>query len=320
MKYNNTLSTVKNVRTGIGQGTILGPILFIFYINDLTTVLHDVKINMYADDCILYCSGNDWDRMHLRIQPEVDAVHEWFSMNRLKLNIKKSSSLIIGLRSKLSKIDLQKRICIDGVPLKFVDSYRYLGTIIDREMSLTSLLSNIKKSVLSKLFTLRKLRRYITEKCAIAIYKQTILPVFDYVGFMLISCNQSDRHDLQVIQNDALRTCYNVRRRDRLSVKHMHAKAKLLSLDQRRRIQLLGLMFIHKYNHVNMRIPPRNTRDADRELFYVERFNNCKYKNSPYYKGAEIWKTSPIDLTQCPSVSHFKMCLKRLYKSYKDEY
>ena len=137
---------------------------------------------------------------------------------------------------------------------------------------------------------------------------------------MLISCNQSDRHDLQVIQNDALRTCYNVRRRDRLSVKHMHAKAKLLSLDQRRRIQLLGLMFIHKYNHVNMRIPPRNTRDADRELFYVERFNNCKYKNSPYYKGAEIWKTSPIDLTQCPSVSHFKMCLKRLYKSYKDEY
>ena len=91
-------------------------------------------------------------------------------------------------------------------------------------MTLTSLLADNTKSVLSKLFTLRKLRHYITGKCALAFYKQTILPVFDYVGFMLVACNQSDRHDVQVIQNDALRTCYNVRRRDRLSIMNMHVK------------------------------------------------------------------------------------------------
>ena len=83
------------------------------------------------------------------------------------------------------------------------------------------------------------------------MYKQTILPVVDYVGVMLVACHQSDRHDLQVIQNDAIRTCYNVRRRDRLSVKNMHAKAKLLSLGQRRQIQLLVLLFMHKDNPAN---------------------------------------------------------------------
>ena len=84
-------------------------------------------------------------------------------------------------------------------------------------MSLTSFLSDTKKTVINRLFNLRKLRPYITEKSAVpvAIYKQTILPVFDYAGFMLISCNKSDRKDLQVIQNDALRTCYNVKRRDK---------------------------------------------------------------------------------------------------------
>ena len=79
-----------------------------------------------------------------------------------------------------------------------------------------------------------------------AIYKQTILPVFDYVGFVLISCNKADRHDLQIMQNDALRTCFNVKRRDKFSVAKMHKKAKLLSLEQRRTLQLLQLMYLHK--------------------------------------------------------------------------
>ena len=63
----------------------------------------------------------------------------------------------------------------------------------------------------------------------ILIYKQTILPIFDYVSFMLVSHKKSDSHDLQFIQNDALRTCYNVRRRDMLSVSNMHVKAKLFN-------------------------------------------------------------------------------------------
>ena len=111
-----------------------------------------------------------------------------------------------------------------------------MGAVIDKEMTLTGLLTDIKKSVLCKLFSLRKLCRYIIEKCAISIYKQTILPVLDYVGFLLVLCNKSDRHDLQIIQNDALRTCNNVRRKDKLSVCKMHSKAKLLSFDQRRNI------------------------------------------------------------------------------------
>ena len=183
---------------------------------------------------------------------------------------------------------------------------------------MSGLLSDVKKSVLNKLFTLRKLRRYITEKCAITIYKQTILPVFDYVNFLLVSCNKSDQHDLQIIQNDALRTCYNVRRRDKMSIVNMHAKAKLLSLQQRRNIQLLGLMYTHKSNPANLRTFTRNTRGADRDTFHVERFQNCKYRNSPYFIGAELWKSIPLELTRSPTLFQFKCEMKKLYKKYKE--
>ena len=123
-------------------------------------------------------------------------------------------------------------------------------------MNLTGFLSDVKKTVL---FNLRKLRYYICEKGALAFYKQTILPLFEYAGFMLMACTKSDRYDLQIIQNDALRTCFNVKRRDKLSILNMHKKANLLSLEQRRTLQLLYLMSMHKSNPVNLMPIVRNT-------------------------------------------------------------
>ena len=115
--------------------------------------------------------------------------------------------------------------------LNYCNKYEYLGVILDSEMNLTSLLADTRKSVSNRLFNLPKLRHYITEKSALSIYKQTILPVLDYAGFIIISCNKSDQHDLQILQNDALRTCFNVKRRDKLSIATMHKRAKLLSLE-----------------------------------------------------------------------------------------
>ena len=183
-------------------------------------------------------------------------------------------------------------------------------------MTLSKLLSDIKKSVLNKLFNLRKLRFYINEKTSLSIYKQTVLPIFDYSGFMLISCNKSDRHDLQVIQNDALRTCYNVKRRDKLSIALMHKRANLLSLEQRRSLQLLGLMYLHKDDDRNLMLVNRHTRAADRIQFHVERYNNCKYKNSPSYKGLELWKLLPGEIAASDSIFQFKHALKSRYKTY----
>ena len=135
---------------------------------------------------------------------------------------------------------------------------------------------------------------------------------------MLISCNKSDRKALQVIQNDALRTCYNVKRRDRLSVSRMHSNSHLLSLEQRRTFQLLSMMFVHKNNRKTVRIPARNTRGARRDQFDVERYNNLKYKNSPFFKGSVLWNQLPLDIAQSDSIFQFKKSLKNRYNKYVD--
>ena len=75
---------------------------------------------------------------------------------------------------------------------------------MDSEMNLTPLTYS------NKMFALRKIRKYLTCDAAVLVYKQTIMPIFDYEGFLLISLNNNDKSDLQIMQNDALRYCKGI--------------------------------------------------------------------------------------------------------------
>ena len=100
---------------------------------------------------------------------------------------KKSTVLLISSRHKLNSVDYNSKVTLDNTPLYFVDSYKYLGISLDKYMDLTSLVSTVKKTVSTHLFKLRKLRKYVSQECAVTIYKQTILPLLDYSGFLLNS-------------------------------------------------------------------------------------------------------------------------------------
>ena len=116
-------------------------------------------------------------------------------------------------------------------------------------MSLKPLLSHVKRITTAKIGTLCKIRKYMIVDSALAIYKQMILPLFDYSGFLLLSGNKTDREDLQTIQNNALPSCLGIRLNDRISLVDIHKSANRVSLEQRRCIQLLVLLFLHGQSH-----------------------------------------------------------------------
>ena len=218
----------------------------------------------------------------------------------------------------MSGLNLENRFILNDQYLDYTNVYNYLGILLDQNMSLLPLLSKLKTIVTSKIYSLIKIRDLITTKCAISIYKQTILPILDYSGFVTISCNVSDRNDLQTLQNNALRTCYNVKLRDRVAIRGMHNRANLLSLEQRRQVQLLTLMFIYKSIHPDAgRIYNRRTRAANVYTFTRERYNCVKYRSSPYYKGSILWDITH-EMKRCITLSEFRKHLKKMYKTYSD--
>ena len=136
LTYRDKTSNTVTVPTGIGQGTILGPLIFIFYMNDIVDKLFHVKLSMYADDCVLYLSGNNWGTMRLKLQEDLDCFEHWGELNNLHLNISKTKLLFISTRSKLSKLQDIDSLRLYDNDVTIVKQYNYLGVILDSEMTL----------------------------------------------------------------------------------------------------------------------------------------------------------------------------------------
>ena len=218
VKLDGKLCDIIPVHNGIAQGTVLGPILFIFYINDIFKTTKYVKMSLFADDCVIYLLGNNWSTVKRRIQRDFDAIIEWSIRNNLRLNHGKTKATIFGTRSRLSNLHDPSPFKMGVNNIDFVNSHTYLGIPIDATMSLTPLVKNIKKRVSDKLFMLRKIRKFLTFDASVTVYKQTIMPIIDYTGFMLISCKKEDKNDLQKLQNDVLRICTRNKMADRVSI------------------------------------------------------------------------------------------------------
>ena len=191
--------------------------------------LEHCKTTMFADDCVLYQSRNTWDNVCDILQSDINNITHWFSLNGFSLNVSKTKTLIIGTQGKLKALHYPKRLLANGQCVDFVRQYDYLGTIFDAEMymSLIPSYENTIKCVSNKIFILRKIRKYIDYHTAISIYKQTILHLFDYSGFLLLSLTNGQKNDLQIIQNDALRYANQVTINDGISKVELHQKAKL---------------------------------------------------------------------------------------------
>ena len=176
---------------------------------------------------------------------------------------------MIGSRMKLSSVKDPIPFRVMDKIVKYVDSHSYLGIILDSTMSFTPLMKSVKKRVSNKVFMLRKIRRYLNFEASISVYKQTILPIIDYSGFLLLTCTSSDLDELQVIQNDVLRICTMSKLSDRISRIELHKICKIIGLKQRMQKQLLWLMYILSRDDNYLRMAPRETRSAQKVVFKV---------------------------------------------------
>ena len=318
LTFRDSTSSSIVVPTGIGQGTILGPLIFIFYMNDIVDKLYYVKLSMYADDCVLYLSGNNWDVMRPKIQEDLECFEHWGELNNLHLNLTKTKLLFIAPRSKLSKSYDVDTLKLYNSEVTIVKQYNYLGVKLDAEMTLRPFINYIKKIVSHKIFTLAKIRRYLTEHAAVMVYKLTILPYIEYADFLVIACTIDDKRDLQICQNDALRICTMVKMTDHIRIEDLHSRCRIVSLEQRRRNQLLLLMYKRRNDVSLLKVFPRNTRRSTRKVFKTANFEGTLYKRSPFYVGANLWDSMAEHDIDMPDIYTFKNRLKKLQNVYID--
>ena len=204
VRYNEMISKPCKFRYGIPQGSCLGLTLFIFYINEIFRYILDVEILMFADDCVLYKSGKNWGRIKDSLQSALNTYVEWGEDHNMMLNVSKTKAMYICNAHMNKEIQDHAPFNAGDRPISFVENFCYLGCIIDSGLTMVQEYNAVYRRVEHKAFLFRI---FIDKKAALLVYKQAILPYIDYAGFILTACNLGQKRDLQILQNNALRTC-----------------------------------------------------------------------------------------------------------------
>ena len=164
---------------------------------------------MYADDLAIAVSGADLDFVHYHISLDLDRIVNWCDKYMLTINSDKTHVLWCISDEDARNVN-QFKITLKGRVLHAVQKFNYLGVVIDRTLSFAPHGNKVNNSGNVKLYNLRNLRKYIDMDLCTLMYKQMMLPVFDYCDFILESCPVDSYNNLQTIQNHSLHCCMGI--------------------------------------------------------------------------------------------------------------
>ena len=306
---NGITSRLDNVTCGIPQRSTVGPLMYIIYMNDISTSLKNCKYQLYADDTVLYLSENCLciNDATNRMCTDLGTFKKWCDKNKLTMNVKKNKYVIFGLKSQTRRI-VDHTVKIGDIRIERVHSYKYLGITLDMNLNFKKHLGNCIKSASYKALLLSKVRRYIAFEAAIRIDKTMILPLIDYGDILYDGSNQVLLKKIQTLQNRCLRTC--VFKNYHIPVKDLHEICTVSTLNTRRIMHLKLFMFKQRdnMNFVNNR--KVNTRAHNATLFVTKRPNSEKYKLNVYYKGALLWNETTVPERSIETYDELKVYLK----------
>jgi hypothetical protein len=134
-KVNQTLSNKRTVKCGVPQGSNLGPLLFLLYINDLPNCLSSSAASMFADDTNISTHGSEVE-IQEHLNHDLENIHQWLLANKLTLNKEKTEYMVIGSRQRLSKISNELEIHVGETTIKRVSYAKTLGVVIDDQSHL----------------------------------------------------------------------------------------------------------------------------------------------------------------------------------------
>ena len=200
---NDISSELKNITTGIPQGSVLGPILFLIYINDFHLCSNFFDFHLFADDANLFCRNKQADVLQQQINNELNEVHTWFCANKLSLNIEKSNFVLFHSRQKKSVETF--KIEFYNIPLKQENCIKYLGIYIDSHLTWKQHVQYISKKIKRNIGILSKLRYYVNIEVLTNLYYALIYPFLIYGVLSWGTTYQTTLQPLFILQKKALR-------------------------------------------------------------------------------------------------------------------
>ena len=172
---NGSLSWSCSLSCGVPQGFILGPLLFLLYINDVPNCLSNCQLRIYADDTHLTYAGFSADNIQSCLNDDIVNISNWLIENKLTLNMTKTEFMLIGSRRRMCTLTVPPRPSINDSHIEHVTTARSLGLIIDVKLTWRSHVDKLTKKIASGIRAMKRIRHLVPYGTLHSIYQALVL-------------------------------------------------------------------------------------------------------------------------------------------------
>ena len=300
-KFSNFISKEEEVKSGVPQGSILGPLLFLCFVNDLPDTFTNIcNFLSYADDTQLIVQADSTENLKQKVKETIELAQKWYHKNGLKNNSGKSKVLFF-MHDKIEKIKVMDEGMIKEVKTK--NSVKILGVHVDKDLSFTKQINILKRNAINVIRQVSRINKFLPLKLKITLYKTLISPIFNYCDIIWGGCSKKDSKKLQCAQNFAIRTIVGKRKFE--SVRENLKELKLLNLENRRIVH--ECVFTHKAlteklpkliceKYKIFKANPK-TRQYSNSKLNIPKHKKSKFRKSPIFRTIISWNKASKNFT-----------------------
>ena len=305
-KVNGSYSTWRELKFGVPQGSILGPLLFNIFINDIFYFINGTKIANYADDNSIYSVDDNITHLLKTLEDETNLVLKWFRINEMKANDDKCH-LLVANQENVS-------VTLGNVTIEAIDSVELLGVKIDKNLNLNEHVSNLCKKGNQKLHALARISKYLSKDKLKIIMKTFIQSQFNYCPLTWMFHNRTLNNKINRLHERALRIVY---KNDNLTFQELLDMDNSITIHQKNLQRLATEMYKVKNN-----ISPLPMQELFSRQVNVHYLRNSRYWKIPKvrtvgygtetirYRGPKTWELLPKEIKEAKSLIEFKSKIK----------
>lgn len=311
------LSDYTQTLSGVPQGSILGPTLFLLFINDLPLSIKNCSADFFADDSTFHTSGKTKVDVEFKLQSDGINAGAWSMRNKLPINYDKSTLMAVGTRQKLHNND-NFDIQINDYKINNVKSQKVLGIVIDENLNWTPHVEYLCATISSRISLLKQLAAYVPVNIQKLFYQNYILPLIDYGSNAWGTTSNTNIERLNKLQKRAARII--------LKADFMTPSADMFKtldwMPVNSRLIYNKAVFIYKAlndqtpAYISNLLKPttetctRTLRSSETCSLIVPRSRTALCDGSFSCSAPKLWNSLPNAVKKAPSLNVFKKTIK----------
>ena len=325
VKIGSRFSSYLEILRGVPQGSILGPILFNFFINDLMFFIQETDACNFVDDTTIYPCSPNFEEATLKLSNDSHLILNWFRLNSMVVNPSKFQIIFLGSNIDNSKITF----VIENKRVKSRSDVKLLGITIDDKLLFTTHIENLCSTESNRFRALASIRKFISFDPAKRLSQSYVLSTFTYYPLIWMYCSKTANNLINKIHKRRLRVIYEM---DDANFEDLLIKDISWTIHQNN-IHTLLIEMYKSLNHISapiiqeffdLKVAPYKIRNKN--MLRLPKTNASRYGTEALrFKGSIILKTAPNQYKNLNSLDKFKQkikmrkpttCTCKLFKAY----